>query len=52
MHINTAEAKQWCDHEVLKRWTRLFNGPMPVQRYLAGKKLDDAEQCRVDEYAQ
>nr|MDT0250702.1 transposase [Endozoicomonas sp.] len=51
LHINASAAKQWCDREVLKRWTQLFNGPMLVQRYLAGEKLDDAEQLRVDEYA-
>ncbi|MFK0570392.1 transposase [Endozoicomonas sp.] len=52
LHINATVTKQWCDREVLKRWTQLFNGPMLVQRYLAGEILDDAEQGRVDDYAQ
>ena len=51
LHINTTEAKQWSDREVLKRWTQLFNGPTLVQRYLADEKLDAGEQQRVADYA-
>ena len=51
LHINTAEVKQWCDREVLKRWSQLFSGSTLVQRYLKDEKLSEAEQLQIDDYA-
>ena len=52
LHINTAAAENWSRDEVFARWTQLFTGPLLVQRYLAGVKLDQGELLRVDEYAE
>jgi len=51
LHINTDVAGHWRTDEVLRRWTQLFNGPLLVQRYLAGDSLDKAALLRVNEYA-
>ncbi len=52
LHINGAEAKDWSRDDIFARWTQLFTGPVLVQRYLAGIKLDQGELLRVDEYAE
>ena len=52
LHINAAVAENWSRDEVFARWTQLFTGPVLVQRYLAGIKLDQGELLRVDEYAE
>ncbi len=52
LHINAAVAESWSRDEVFARWTQLFTGPVLVQRYLAGIKLDQGELLRVDEYAE
>ncbi len=52
LHINTAAAESWNRDDVFARWTQLFTGPVLVQRYLAGVKLDQGELLRLDEYAE
>ncbi len=52
LHINTAAAESWNRDDIFARWTQLFTGPVLVQRYLAGIKLDQGELLRVDEYAE
>ena len=52
LHVDTAQAMAWSTRETLQRWTQLFDGPLLVQRYLAGALLGEAEQLRVKEYAE
>ncbi|WP_263079117.1 transposase [Endozoicomonas sp. Mp262] len=52
LHINAQEANDWNKNDILKRWTRLFAGPVIVQRYLGGARLSEAEMRRVDEFAE
>ncbi len=47
LHIKASVAKNWSRDEVFARWTQLFTGPVLVQRYLAGIKLDQGELLRV-----
>ena len=48
IHINQAEAQSWDKDEVIKRWTTIFYGPYPVQKYLRGEKLTPEEDAAVD----
>ena len=36
VHVNQAEAEALSDDEVIERWTRKFEGPDVIQRYLKG----------------
>lgn len=49
LHINTRMADNWSRDEVLNRWTRLFTGPIQVQRYLSRDRLTEAELNHIDE---
>ena len=51
LHVDAQTAKSWSDCEVLQRWTKLFDGPLLVQQFLAGKIPDQAQQQRLTEYA-
>ncbi len=51
LHINTTMGKELSDHEVLRRWTSIFDGPLLVQRFLANKPLGKAEIDRVVKFA-
>lgn len=52
-HVDRARARSWDTDEVLVRWTRLFNGPPLVARYLSPQRalLGAAELARVAQYA-
>lgn len=52
VRIDADRTKRWDDDEVLKRWTRLFTGPLPVQRYLSDARdtMSDGELSRVGEF--
>ncbi|WP_448216236.1 transposase [Endozoicomonas sp. 2B-B] len=52
LHINQKPAREWTRDEVLSRWTRLFTGPLLVQRYLAADRLSHSELARVDEFVE
>ena len=54
LRIDTQRARGWSRDEVLRRWTRLFDGPLAVQRLLAGKgdELDAATQFAIDTWAE
>lgn len=39
----------WSDREVVERWLCLFKGPLLIQRYHKGLRLNAAEQLKVDE---
>jgi len=43
LHIDAARAAAWSPHEVLARWTRLFHGPAPAQRFRQGQVLSAAD---------
>jgi hypothetical protein len=53
VRIDDKRAQQWSDYEVLKRWTKIFAGPLFVQRYLdkdQRQNLSDAQLSQVDKY--
>ncbi|WP_419533535.1 transposase [Endozoicomonas sp.] len=50
--INRESGESWDTKTVLQRWTRLFTGPLLVQRFLSGVSLDKAELLRVEEFAE
>jgi REP element-mobilizing transposase RayT len=53
VRIDDERVQQWSDYEVLKRWTKIFAGPLFVQRYLdkdEREKLSDAQLSQVDKY--
>ena len=54
LRVDADRAAGLTDDEVLARWTRLFTGPMLVQRYLqeARQVEDKREQKMLDEFAQ
>jgi len=47
LKLNPEAARHWSTDEVLKRWTQLFSGPLVVQRYMAGERLDSGEYRAV-----
>ena len=51
LYVDAYTAKSWSDWEVLKCWTKLFDGPLLVQYFLAGKILNKTQQQRLKEYA-
>ncbi|MCG5504562.1 transposase [Ectothiorhodospira variabilis] len=50
--LDPAQAEQWSDDEVLRRWSCLFKGPLLVQRYLAGDPQESYELAQVAEFTQ
>ncbi|WP_252180394.1 transposase [Endozoicomonas sp. 4G] len=52
LRINQTPAREWSRDEILSRWTRLFTGPLLVQRYLAAEQLSHSELARVDEFVE
>lgn len=54
LRVDAERAAGLADDEVLARWTRLFTGPMLVQRYLqpaARAAMGEAERAKVQEMA-
>jgi len=51
VRLNPAESDAWSDDDVLRRWTRLFRGPLLVQRHCAGESLSDAEAATLRDIA-
>ena len=47
VRLNPVESDEWCDDEVLRRWTALFRGPLLVQRYRNGDSLSEAEAATL-----
>jgi hypothetical protein len=43
LHVDKARAEAWSDDEVVSRWTRLYKGPLLIQRLRAGFALSPAE---------
>lgn len=52
LRIDNEQAQSWSTREVLERWTRLFNGSMIAQRFLAGAALGEAEMEVLAELAE
>jgi REP element-mobilizing transposase RayT len=53
LRIDDKRVQEWSDYEVLKRWTKIFAGPLFVQRYLdkdQRENLSEAQLSQVDEY--
>jgi REP element-mobilizing transposase RayT len=53
VRIDDERVQEWSDYEVLKRWTKIFAGPLFVQRYLdkdQRENLSDAQLSQVDKY--
>lgn len=51
LRVDRHRVRRWSDDEVLTRWTRLFRGPLLVQRRLAGEPLSAAESATVSDIA-
>jgi REP element-mobilizing transposase RayT len=54
LRIDAEHAATWSVEEVLERWTRLFSGPVLIQRYLSDARdtMTEAECERVREIAE
>ena len=46
--IEPEQSKHWTDHDVAQRWMAIYNGPLLVQRWIAGGTLSDAEKTTVN----
>lgn len=53
LRVDAARAQALSDDEVLRRWTKLFTGPLLVQRYLAcmPETMGQSERDKVAEFA-
>ena len=54
LRVDAERARDWSAHEVLRRWTQLFTGPVLVQRYLhpaLRALMGEAEIAKVHEMA-
>ena len=52
LHIHRELGESWDTREVLERWTKLFSGPLLVQRFLANDAMGKSELQRVEEFAE
>ncbi|CAI06976.1 MULTISPECIES: hypothetical protein [Aromatoleum] len=54
LRIDAERARSWSRDEVLRRWTQLFDGPLAVQRLLAGQgdELDAGTHLAIDDWAE
>ena len=43
LHVDAERARTWSEHEVARRWLRLFRGPQPVRRWMDGEALSGTE---------
>lgn len=46
------QAEDWTVEEVLQRWTSLYKGPFPVQKYLRGEALPTLEWAMVNNFSE
>ena len=49
--INPAEADNWSQDDVIRRWLTLFKGPLLIQRYNRGEALGKAEHDTISDIA-
>ncbi|MCG5501391.1 transposase [Ectothiorhodospira lacustris] len=54
LRVDLSRTHAWTIEQVLVRWTQLFTGPAPVQRYLSDDRvrLSAAEMAQVEELAE
>lgn len=54
LRVDAERAQAWSREEVLRRWTQLFDGPVLVQRLLAGQgeEMDQATSSAIDEWTE
>lgn len=58
LRVDAERAQGWSRSEVLRRWTQIFDGPLPVQQLQAAQErgedanFDAATQARIDEWAE
>ena len=51
LHVDASATKGWNTREVIERWSKLYNGPLLIQRFVAGETLSGAELDQVDQFA-
>jgi REP element-mobilizing transposase RayT len=51
LKVDQPRAVDWSDDEVLERWTRLFSGPLLVQRYLNADTRAQMGEAELDAVA-
>lgn len=49
VRIDDKRVQQWSDFEVLKRWTKIFAGPLFVQRYLDKEQRENLSAAQLDQ---
>lgn len=49
--VDQRRLASWSDDTVIERWTRIFKGPLVIQRYLEGHVLSPAEMTTVHDIA-
>ncbi|MCU7878869.1 MAG: transposase [Candidatus Thiodiazotropha sp. (ex Lucinoma borealis)] len=49
LHVDAEKAKGWSDQQVIEQWSRLYNGHMFADRYLAGEVMSKAEWAALSE---
>jgi REP element-mobilizing transposase RayT len=47
LYVDQNRASRWSDSEVIERWTRLFSGPLLIQRLKSGHPLSAAQRDTV-----
>ena len=52
VRVDRVRAEAWTTDEVLAQWTRIFTGPLLVQRYINGDTLSPAELSAVSTLAE
>lgn len=54
LRVDAERARAWSKDEVLRRWTQLFDGPLPVRRLLSGQggDMDAATREVVDKWTE
>lgn len=52
LRVNQSKAKSWTNHEVIDRWHQLYAGNYLSQRFLAGLKLNEAENKQLEIFVQ
>lgn len=50
VHIDEQTAQGWSEHEVAKRWLRLFTGPPLVRAFVNGQELGETQRLAVDNH--
>jgi len=49
LHVNERQVETWSDKEVIKRWYKMFNGNMLINRFKKDELTSKAEYNKVDE---